>query len=221
MYEIYLTETTEADAHPNRVADLLDWEGAAAEAADICTALQPYLRDGVEAHFALQDDASLGDGLPTILASLRYDAARFYQGSYNNPTNPSWATVSGPLPAQNWGSLTWRGSARQRLGDDLSAYLSYSQGFRQPNLEDMVETLLKGKGSTQFLMLANPNLRPERVDTYELGADYTPWPVSSSLPACIIPGRATSSIPSTPTRPPRGSAAASAEASPASTRART
>ena len=124
--------------------------------------------------FYLQDDASLGDGLPTILASLRYDAARFYQGSYNNPTNPSWATVSGPLPAQNWGSLTWRGSARQRLGDDLSAYLSYSQGFRQPNLEDMVETLLKGKGSTQFLMLANPNLRPERVDTYELGADYTP-----------------------------------------------
>jgi hypothetical protein len=58
MYEIYLTETTDADAHPRRIADLIDVKGPA-EASDICTTLQPWLRDGVEAHFARQDEESL------------------------------------------------------------------------------------------------------------------------------------------------------------------
>ena len=58
MYEIYLTQADANSAHPRRIADLMDVEGAA-EASDICTALQPYLRDGVEAHFTAQDEASL------------------------------------------------------------------------------------------------------------------------------------------------------------------
>jgi len=55
MYEIYLTETSGTDAHPHRVCDLTGAEGPA-EASDICTALQPWLKDGVEAHFARQDE---------------------------------------------------------------------------------------------------------------------------------------------------------------------
>ena len=119
----------------------------------------------------LQDDFTPGDGWPTVLASARYDTARFYEGLYTNPTNASWVPLSGPLPAQNWSALTWRASARQRIIEPLSAYLSYSRGFRQPNLEDMVLTLQKGNKVSE----ANPGLRPERVDTYEAGADYTPW----------------------------------------------
>ena len=54
MYEIYLTETTEDSAHPHLVANIYVIEDQR-EAFDICTALQPYLRDGVEAHFASED----------------------------------------------------------------------------------------------------------------------------------------------------------------------
>ncbi len=118
--------------------------------------------------FYLQDDVSPGEGYPAILASARYDAARFYDGFYSNPNYP---TLTGPLAAQNWEALTWRASARQRLAESFSAYLSYSRGFRQPSLEDMVLNLVKS--STKYVQ-ANPNLGPEKIDTYELGADYVP-----------------------------------------------
>ncbi|MCX5789738.1 MAG: TonB-dependent receptor [Elusimicrobia bacterium] len=116
----------------------------------------------------LQDDAKPWESGPSILASLRYDAARFYNGFYSDPSNLG---LSGPIPTANWDALTWRASARQGVTDSLSAYVSYSRGFRQPSIEDMVLTLVKsGKSVTQ----GNPNLGPERLDTYETGADYTP-----------------------------------------------
>jgi len=117
----------------------------------------------------LQDDLKPWEGGPAILASLRYDAAHFYDGYYSNP---NYAIVTGPLTTQNWDALTWRASVRQRLADNFSAYLSYSRGFRQPSLEDMVLNLVKKSNYS----LANPNLGPEKIDTYELGADYVPMP---------------------------------------------
>ena len=58
MYEIYLTQTSADSAHPKRVVDVIDVEGPA-EANDICNALQPYLRDGIEAHCQRQTEATL------------------------------------------------------------------------------------------------------------------------------------------------------------------
>ena len=115
----------------------------------------------------LQDDLKPWESGPSILASLRYDSAHFYSGYYSDPSYPS---VSGPLGSRNWDALTWRASARQSLADDLSAYFSYSRGFRQPSLEDMVLTLVK----TSTIVKGNPDLEPERLDTYEVGADYAP-----------------------------------------------
>ena len=115
----------------------------------------------------LQDDLKPWEGGPTILASLRYDTAHFYDGYYSNPIYP---TLTGSLATQNWDALTWRASARQKLAENFSAYLSYSRGFRQPSLEDMVLNLVKKSNFSQ----ANPNLGPEKIDTYELGADYVP-----------------------------------------------
>ncbi len=53
MYEIYLTAGNEG-AHPTEVARLLTVEDKNA-AAGACVALQPYLRDGIEAHFVSTD----------------------------------------------------------------------------------------------------------------------------------------------------------------------
>ena len=117
--------------------------------------------------FYIQDDVSPAEGYPTMLASLRYDAARFYDGYYSNPGYP---TLTGPIAAQDWDAWSWRISARQRFTESFGAYLSYSRGFRQPSLEDMVLTLVKGSKLSQ----GNPRLGPERLDTYEAGADYAP-----------------------------------------------
>jgi len=54
MYEIYLTKTTIASAQPKLAVNIYVVEDAA-EASDICIALQPYLREGIEAHFASED----------------------------------------------------------------------------------------------------------------------------------------------------------------------
>lgn len=47
MFEVYLTNIHATDG---RVAELLTLEDRA-EAHELCTTLQPYLRDGIEAHF--------------------------------------------------------------------------------------------------------------------------------------------------------------------------
>ena len=55
MYDIYLTETAPDSAHPHRVADVYAVEDHE-DAYGICASLQPYLRGGIEAHFASEDD---------------------------------------------------------------------------------------------------------------------------------------------------------------------
>jgi iron complex outermembrane receptor protein len=119
----------------------------------------------------LQDDWTPGDGYPAVLASLRYDAAHFYDGYYSNPNFPA---LSGPIAGQDWRALTWRASARQRFSPEASAYLSYSRGFRQPSVEDMVFTMVRGSGANQKVYSGNPDLGPERLDTYEVGGDFDP-----------------------------------------------
>lgn len=54
MYDIYLTETTAGSAHPKQIR-LVDTDWPRDDAADFCIRLQPYLRDGVEAHFSTTD----------------------------------------------------------------------------------------------------------------------------------------------------------------------
>lgn len=50
MFDVYLTEMTEHSADPERVAEL-GTMNSQEQASDLCVTLQPYLRDGVEAHF--------------------------------------------------------------------------------------------------------------------------------------------------------------------------
>lgn len=49
MYEVYLTDIT--IGQEARVADLVTLDRDD-KAFDLCTALQPYLREGIEAHFS-------------------------------------------------------------------------------------------------------------------------------------------------------------------------
>lgn len=55
MFDVYLTEMTERSADPERVAEL-GTLGSEEAASGLCITLQPYLRDGIEAHFVTADE---------------------------------------------------------------------------------------------------------------------------------------------------------------------
>jgi len=57
MYEIYLTESR--DGQTFRVADLTTVQGLE-DAQTICVKAQPWLRDGIEAHFDAESDPRHG-----------------------------------------------------------------------------------------------------------------------------------------------------------------
>ncbi len=71
----------------------------------------------------------------------------------------------------------------------LNAYFNWSQGFRSPNLQE--STVLGDTGN--FYEVPNPDLRPERSDTFELGlkTDLAGTQVALSLFSSLLRDRIT------------------------------
>ena len=104
----------------------------------------------------LQDDV-LG-GLPfDLTAGLRYSW-------YDFSAQPSAGDVSGSFDA-----LTGSLRAGRDLADGVRLSASLAQGFRAPNLDDLVHDGDFGGGDE----LANPDLDPEQSLTAEIGLDVT------------------------------------------------
>ena len=110
-----------------------------------------------------------------LLAALRYDNARYFDGYFFNPSN-TINLVNGPQSDHYWDSFSPKFAASWRYLDSLEQYLSYGRGFRPPALEDMCLTLLRGSGINKRLSVANPELKPEIVDTAETGFKLVPLP---------------------------------------------
>jgi iron complex outermembrane receptor protein len=108
-----------------------------------------------------------------LLAALRYDNARYFDGYFYNPSNTIYL-VNGPQNDHYWHSYSPKLAASWRYSDLTEQYLSYGRGFRPPALEDMCLTLLRGSGVSQRLTVANPELKPEIVDTAETGFRLAP-----------------------------------------------
>lgn len=117
----------------------------------------------------LQDDYKITNKLNAKIA-FRYDWAWFFDGNL---------TVSDPTPVtlflvpvnETFENKQWNGfSPKLSLSYDLThttmIYSSISKGFLPPKIEDMTKS---GKIRKGFKM-ANPNLFPERLINYELGA---------------------------------------------------
>lgn len=117
----------------------------------------------------LQDEYDILPGRLNLIAGLRYDYAKFREGSYFSTLSP-FSSFNGPLAENNWSALSPRISARYFLMDNLSVLASYGRGFRASILDDLCRFgILWG-----LYKEANPNLQPETIDSYELGADYKP-----------------------------------------------
>lgn len=122
------------------------------------------------APYAQAEKKFLSDRLK-LLAALRYDNARYFDGYFYNPSNTAYNTANGPQSEHYWDRFSPKFAASWRYSDSSEQYLSYGRGFRPPSLEDMCLTLLRG--SSRFTV-ANPNLKPETVDTAETGFRLAP-----------------------------------------------
>jgi len=117
----------------------------------------------------LQDEVDLLDGRLNLLGGLRYDYAKFYDGSYNS-TLASYSSLNGNLKEHSWSALTPKLSGRYLFLRNLSAFASYGRGFRASILDDLSRSgIMWG-----LYKVANPDLNPETVDSYEIGVDYKP-----------------------------------------------
>ena len=116
----------------------------------------------------LQDEITLLDGALRLSPGIRFDgfkadarADAIYLGGNPGAPNPEDYQDS---------DLTMKLGALYRLTDALSAYASYSQGFRAPPYDDV------NVGFTNFIggykTIASPNLESERSRGTELGLRF-------------------------------------------------
>ncbi len=166
----------------NRLTLGLDYKQGSVDAKDEYKTAPDYTHNkGTLDLYALylQDEFDIWAGRLNLIAGLRYDYAQFREGSYFS-TLPAYSSFNGPLAENNWSALTPRLSARYFFLENLSFLASYGRGFRASILDDLCRSgILWG-----LYKEVNPNLQPETIDSYEIGADYKPLPnlqLSASL----------------------------------------
>lgn len=114
----------------------------------------------------VMDEWKLLSGDLILTGGLRFDHARYHDGNYDS-NKPPYDTLSGDLDENTWSAISPRAAARYFLTDDLSAYISWSRGFRAPILDSLCRNgIFYGR-----FYDANPDLENETIDTYEIGAD--------------------------------------------------
>ncbi|MFH1160339.1 MAG: TonB-dependent receptor [bacterium] len=125
-------------------------------------------------------------GRLVLLGGLRVDFVWFTDGSFtiedpsaltefmtNYPTDfsdESWIAISPKL------GLKYAFNPRQSL------YFSYAHGFRPPILDD----LCKNGNITKGFKLANPGLKPESLDNFEVGGDLTLFRLITLFPSLYL-----------------------------------
>jgi iron complex outermembrane receptor protein len=155
-----------------------DYKNGSVDAYDkYFTSTDIVYNQGCMSTYALfaQDELSLLNNKIRILAGLRFDMARFYDGSFRIE-NPSMETefMMGyqvpDMPVQNWNAFSPRLSAQYRWSESNRLYVLYSHGFRPSVLDDLCRS---GRIKGGF-KIANPYIKPEYLNNYETGFDLKP-----------------------------------------------
>jgi iron complex outermembrane recepter protein len=120
----------------------------------------------------LQDEISLLAKKLQINLGLRMNTAIFHDGSFRID-DPSYAIQylvdyqDSSFSRNQWYQLDPKISVQYRFTPWSRIYGSVAQGFRAPNLDDLCRT---GKIQNGF-KVANPALKPEILDNFEIGTD--------------------------------------------------
>ncbi len=114
------------------------------------------------AGFFFQDEINLSSDLQAIVG-FRVDQAKFSEGIMKvNDDEPILSDEN------TWNKFSPRVSLLWKLNNKNSLYTSYTTGFMPPKLDDLVRTGTVTKG----YKLANPNLKPEKNTSFELGGKF-------------------------------------------------
>lgn len=118
----------------------------------------------------LQDEISFLKERLNFLVNLRYDKAKYYDGEFYSTLRP-FNLLSGKYPSKSWDSFSPRIGVKYIWTSNFVSYVSYSKGFRASILDDLCRSgIMWG-----IYKIANPNLKPEKIYSFELGFDYFPF----------------------------------------------
>lgn len=128
-----------------------------------------------------QDEIKVLQDRIRLIAGLRFDMAKFYDGSFRieNPTMETEFMMSyqvPDMPVQNWNALSPRISAQYQWNANTRVYAMYSRGFRPSVLDDLCRS---GRIKGGF-KIANPAVMPEYLNNYETGIDLKPTKKSTA-----------------------------------------
>lgn len=160
-----------------RLSGGLEYKGGRVDGNDIYRSASDVVtnKGGSNTYSAyIQGEFSFLDNHFFILPSLRYDLSDFFYGSYTIK-NPSKATsamqqfvnenLAKDAPIQ--GSFSPKIALQYKFTDNSRIYASFSSGWRPGSLEDRCWFGVMKNG----FIVANPDLKAERIYTYELGGD--------------------------------------------------
>lgn len=108
-----------------------------------------------------------------LLGGLRFDNAKYFDGAYYIEDPTSATSILVDLEDRNqeehsWNAVSPRLSAQYKFTENLRIYAVYSHGFRPSVLDDLCRSGFVRGGFKR----ANPMLEPEKLDSYEAGADF-------------------------------------------------
>lgn len=116
-----------------------------------------------------QDELSLLEGKLKLLGGIRLDYASFYDGLLEviDPTKNTGFSgdTTANFPTNSWVAVNPKFGVRYIPTSWLSVYGSVSSGFMPAKLDD----LCSSRKITKGFKLANPELQPEHLLTYEAG----------------------------------------------------
>jgi iron complex outermembrane receptor protein len=120
----------------------------------------------------VQEEFTAMDEKLQLVAGLRFDYAKYFNGSYTIEDATSATSILQDLVDEEqdenrWNALSPRLSAQYRFNQDFRLYVTYSNGFRPSVLDDLCRSGFVRGG----FKLANPDLEPERLNSYEIGLD--------------------------------------------------
>ncbi len=119
----------------------------------------------------IQDEISIPGTRWNLLAGIRYDYARFYNGAFKiqNPTEETdfLQGYEKDIEEANFSAFSPRLSLQYYNPGRYRIYAGYSRGFRAPVLDDMSRTGRISGG----MKIGNPALKPEYLDNFEIGGD--------------------------------------------------
>ncbi len=121
------------------------------------------------------DEIRFGDGVVTLHPALRFD--HYNLNALDDPLLPAFAGAD-----QSGSRLTPRIGAVVRIGQGLSLYGNFAQGFKSP-APSQVNQFFQNLTSPFFsyVSIPNPDLGPETSETWEAGIRYRGSIVSASL----------------------------------------